>query len=486
MNKVINTKQISWISLLFWALLITLNVLFLVYWIGLSMNYCLHYDDVHFMWKLREYSIFEYVREMYMSRGGNFVGYGLNGIVFSLSNWIGDYHWWSMLFYALGVAMTYFSVKDCFHNITRWKILVGVLAVYNVYVLTVPDYAVFTWLCAMSYFLYGPAICLLLSLLNKQVIHTGEWIVLCLLALFLSGTNVSLTPMVWMLMLANGIWQLRQAQWNVRRAWTNSAIRRIVFVALGMFVIYAIMFVAPGNFTRLATGDDMEHPATLSQFAVAWVKCIVMFLYMMLFYLPYHLLATLLGYMAGAQTKPIVQHGWRSTIWVIIAFMLYLSIAVIPLAYLSNGFGIQRNYTQIAFFYILMWFAIGYMWGNRRRTYVAGVQMSALVVILFLMTVMCINIRIDFPVAREYSRAHRERIDYLNTLQQEGNTKEVAVTPYPSTATIDAKYIVLRAIGKTTPQQHIYYESDTSTTPNEYASHLRKLYGWNFDIVLQH
>lgn len=93
MNKVINTKQISWLSLLFWGLLITLNVLFLVYWIGLSMNYCLHYDDVHFMWKLREYSIFEYVREMYMSRGGNFVGYGINGIVFSLSNRIGDYHW---------------------------------------------------------------------------------------------------------------------------------------------------------------------------------------------------------------------------------------------------------------------------------------------------------------------------------------------------------------------------------------------------------
>lgn len=486
MNKVVNTKQISWLSLLFWGLLITLNMLFLVYWIGLSMNYCLHYDDVHFMWKLREYSIFEYVREMYMSRGGNFVGYGINGIVFSLSNRIGDYHWWSMLFYTLGVAMTYFSIKDCFHNIAHWKVFIGVLAIYNVYVLTVPDYAVFTWLCAMSYFLYGPAICLLLRLLNKPVIHIGGWIILCLLALFLSGTNVPLTPMVWVLMLANGIWQLRQAQWNVRRAWTNYAIRRIVFVALGMFVIYAIMFVAPGNFARLSAGDDMEHPANISQFAMAWTKCIVMFLYMMLFYFPYHLLAILLGYLAGTQAKTVIQQRWQCVIWIMIAFAVYICIAVIPLAYLSNGFGIQRNYTQIAFFYILMWFAIGYVWGNQRKTYTIWVQRSTSVVTLFLIAVMCVNIHTDFPIARKYNRAHIERIDYLNTLQQEGHTKEVAVTPYPSTATIDAKYIVLKALGKKTSQQHIYYESDTNTTSNEYASHLRKLYGWDFDIVLQH
>ncbi len=488
MNTMLNnkSKSVVWSSSLFWGLLAILNILFLVYWAGLAMNYCLHYDDVHFMWKLREYSIGEYVREMYLTRGGNFVGYGKNGIIFTLSNWIGDYHGWAILFYALGVAMTYFSVKDYFSHLAHWKVLLSVLAIYNLYVLTVPDYAVFTWLCAMSYFLFGPAICLLLRLLNNEHLSVGGWVVVCLSALFLSGTNVPLTPMVWLLMLANGLLIWHDAQWNVRRVWQNHTVRRLVSVALGMLIVYVIMFVAPGNFTRLESGSDMEHPAGLGAFVIAWGKCIAMFLYMMAFYLPYHLLVLLIGYLAGAHTQPTIQHGWKCTMWVVIAFIVYLCIAVIPLAYLSNGFGIQRNYTQIAFFYILMWFAVGYVWGNYKRKCSMAVQLSAIVCTIFMIVIMSENIHIDLPKAIAYRQAHEERIAYLNTLQQAGQTGAVEVSPYPSTATIDAKYFVLKAIGKKTSQQHIYYESDTDTTPNEYASHLRKLYGYDFDIVLSH
>ena len=107
----INLKKDSLISKILLGLLVVLNVLFLVYWVGLSLNYCLHYDDVHFMWKMREYSIYEYVREMYMTRGGNFMAYGLNGIIFSISNWIGDYHFWPIVFYIFGIMMTYYAVR---------------------------------------------------------------------------------------------------------------------------------------------------------------------------------------------------------------------------------------------------------------------------------------------------------------------------------------------------------------------------------------
>ncbi len=488
MKKLTHTycsKSFSWYSVLLWGLLIFLNLLFLIYWVGLAQNYCLHYDDVHFMWKLREYSIFEYVREMYLTRGGNFVGYGLNGIIFTLSNWIGDYHWWAIIFYVLGVAISYYAVKDFFSRVKQWKIVIAVLAIYNIYVLTVPDYAVFTWLCAMSYFLYGPAICLLLRTLNKEQLSIGNWGIICLLGLFLSGTNVPLTPMVWLLMLANGLWLLHDVQWNIRRVWQNHIVRRLIFVALGMLIVYVIMFVAPGNFARLTDGNDMEHPVGFSQFAMAWVKCIVMFLYMMAFYFPYHLLATLLGYMAGANAEKHVASSWRCTLWVIAAFFVYLCIAVIPLAYLSNGFGIQRNYTQIAFFYILMWFAIGYIWGNQKGN---CISVNGLTLIMggLLIGVMGINLYIDLPKAHAYRHAHEERIEYLNRLQQDGQTGVVEVVAYPSTATLDAKYVVLKALGKSTSKQTIYYESDCGETPNEYAGHLRRLYGWDFDIVLQH
>ena len=93
-----NTIKTNIIERFLIALLLVLNALFLYYWVALSANYCLHYDDVHFLWKMREFSIFEYVKEMYMTRGGNFVSYGLNGIIFKVSNWLGAYRFWTIIF----------------------------------------------------------------------------------------------------------------------------------------------------------------------------------------------------------------------------------------------------------------------------------------------------------------------------------------------------------------------------------------------------
>lgn len=465
------------------GLLCVLNVLFLVYWVALSLNYCLHYDDVHFMWKMREYSIFEYVHEMYMTRGGNFVGYGINGLIFTLSNWFGGYRAWPLIFYAIGIAMVYGAAKGLIKDLPDWKVLIGVVALYNVYILTVPDYAVFTWLCAMGYFLYAPAMCLMLRFLNEESLSGWKWGVLILLALFLSGSNVTITPMIWVLMLVNALWIWRTYRWNVRAAWETKTIKRIVFITLGMLVVYAIMFIAPGNFSRLEMGSDMNHPASIGQFVVAWGKCMAMFIYFMAFYLPYHLLAVGLGYIVGYRYIHIRLQAWKGCVAAVVAFFVYLGIAVIPLAYLSNGFGIQRNYTQITFFYMLMWFALGYFWGNGHNRERVGNAICVLSALLLIM-VMIVNIVVDVPIAINYNRAHQAREAKLLEWQTKGNKEQVVVERYPSSATIDSKYMVWKALGKTTNKQSIYYESDTDVDPNEYESHIRKLLGLDFDFVL--
>lgn len=479
----ISLKKESLISKILMGLLIVLNVLFLVYWVGLSWNYCLHYDDVHFMWKMREYSIFEYVREMYMTRGGNFVGYGLNGVIFTVSNWVGDYHFWPMIFYVLGIMMTYYAVRGLLKGVENWKVLIGVTALYNVYILTVPDYAVFTWLCAMAYFLYAPMMCLSIRFMNEEQLSVGKWIVLVLMMLFLSGSNIAITPMMWLLMLVNGLWIWHKSGWNIRETWANPVIKRIVYVTIGMLVVYAIMFVAPGNFNRLESGTDMEHPTSLLQFGVAWLKCIVMFLYFMAFYLPYHVIAIGLGYAVGAKNESVIANKWKVAAVIVSAFAVYLSIAVIPLAYLSNGFGIQRNYTQLTFFYMVMWFALGFVMGSSIRKRKIGDVLSIMCG-LFLSIVMAINLKVDMPIAIQYNQAHQARENMLLELQQQGNKELVVVEKYPSTATSDSKYVLLNLLGKSTNQQTIYYESDTDMEPNEYEYHVRKLLHLDFDFVL--
>ena len=483
-------KQGNWIEKGVWGLLIVLNALFLYYWVVLAANYCLHYDDVHFMWKLREYSILEYVKEMYMTRGGNFVGYVLNGFLFSISNWVGDYHFWPMVFYALGILITWGAFREMpWIKNSGWKGWLGIITLYNIYVLTSVDYAVFTWLCAMQYYLFAPIVCLILRYFAKDRLDWWQWILLVVLAVFIAGNAVSISTVTFVVLFAYGMYLWYNEGWNIKLTWAKPQVRRLLLLTAVMLVCFAIVYIAPGNWNRLETGDDMQHPESLMEFGKAIVKCMVMFLYMMAFYLPYVLIVMVMGARAGMKYPIELSISRKKAIVItLIVSLVYLSICVIPLAYLSNGFGIQRNYIQIGFFYTLTFFALGYLLTNQSKVDNAKqtkwINVSMYLCTIFLTVIMALNIRQDLPVARAYNKSHQEREAYLLSLQEDGDKETVVVAPYPSTATPDAKYNVLKWIGKSTGKQAVYYEADTDVEPNEYESHIRNYLKLDFDFVL--
>lgn len=471
------------------GLLVVLNALFLYYWVALAANYCLHFDDAHFMWKLREYSIFEYVREMYMSTGGNFVSYFLNGIIFSISGWLGAYRFWAIVFYILGILITWAAFRDMpWMKKSGYKGMLGVLTLYNVYVLTSIDFAVFTWMCAMEYYLFAPALCLLMKCLSKEMLNWKQWILLIGLAVFISGNAVSISTVTFMVLFAYGMYMWYKEKWNVRNTWEKPQVRRLIGITVIMLAIFAVVFVAPGNWSRMADETDIEQPKNLMEFGKAIIVCAGMFMYLMAFYLPYHLIAVALGAWAGYKhPMALPMERNKAVMWTLLIAVAYLIVCVVPLAYLSNGFQIQRNYTQIGFFYILTFFLLGYVWtSGTKRKEVAGkcAFVCTYVCAIFLITIMALNIHQDIPVARAYNKAHQERIAYLLSLQESGQTETVVVDPYPSICTPDAKYTVMKWLGKKTSMPVLYYEADIETEPNQYEEHIRKLYNIDFDFVL--
>jgi len=485
-------KQSNWIEKVMWGLLLALNALFLYYWVVLAANYCMHFDDVHFLWKMREYSIFEYVREMYMTRGGNFVSYGLNGVVFTISNWIGAYRFWAIIFYALGILMTWAAFNNTsFVKNSDWKVWLGIITLYNVYVLTSIDYAVFTWMCAMEYYLFAPALCLLIKYLTKDSLNWKQWVLLIALALFISGNAVSISTVTFVVLFAYGMYMWYKEGWNIRATWAKPQVRRLIGVTALMLVCFAIVFVAPGNWMRMEEGNSgVEQPQNMVQFIKAIAVCSGMFLYMMAFYIPYILIALFIGAWAGKKHPMTVPIGrYRAIGLALFISCLYLLVSVIPLAYLSNGFELQRNYTPNSFFYILTFFVVGYLWtcdAINVKFYMSDKWLCRCINIcaVFLIVVMGLNIRQDLPVARAYNKAHQDRVEYLLHLQRSGQSDTIIIDPYPSVHAPDSKYIFFKLLGKETYKPAIYYESDIDTIPNGYEYHLRKLYGIDFDFIL--
>lgn len=290
-------------------------------------------------------------------------------------------------------------------------------------------------------------------------------------------------------MFVYGMWMWYREGWNIKNTWNKPQVRRLLLVTAVMLVLFAIMFVAPGNWNRFETEFDIEQPQNIAEFGIAMAKCIVMFMYMMVFYLPYHLIAIALGAWAGANHPIELSVNRKKTILITLCVaVVYLLICVAPLAYLSNGFQIQRNYIQVGFFYVLTFFALGYFWFNQKKKDSGktnrSIQLLMYVCTLFLIVIMGLNIKQDLPVVRAYHQAHKVREPYLVELQEKGQKETVLVEPYPSTSTPDAKYNVLKWLGKTTSMQAIYYEGDTDVEPNEYEMFFRKLYHLDYDFVL--
>lgn len=478
-----NIKNKDLLAIIFKGLLISLNLLFLIYYITLSFNYCLHYDDVHFMWKMREYSIFEYVKEMYLTRGGNFVGYLINGILFSVSNKFLDYHILPIIFYFIGILITFIIAKSFIKEYKWLDVLLGVTTFYNLYILTSPDFAVFTWICAMSYYLFAPSICLILLYINKQCLMWWQWIVLVLLCIFISGNSVSISTITFVILFVNGMILWKKHLWDVKSTWNDIRVKKIIGLTIIMLTIFAVVVVAPGNYLRMETEFDIEQPKNFFEFIIACLKCFTMFLYLQSFYMPYYCIIFVLGYFVGINKKINITTQTKYVLLTISCYIIYLLISVMPLAYLSNGFQIQRNYTQLTYFLMLTFLLIGIIIGSKsNKTKTAHV--IGLLSTLFLLCIIILNVKQDIPVAIAYSKAHELRESKLIELRENGNTETIIVQPFPSTHTSDAKYNTLKLFRKKTSMPTVYYESDTDYKPNEYEYYIKKLYNLNFDFLL--
>lgn len=465
------------------VVLILLNTLFLVYWSILAFYSQLHFDDLSFLWMMREMSVFDYVKNMYFSQSGRFVGYAINGVVSIITDLLGFHQFWAILYYMVGLSICWLVVKDFKLNISRPTLFMGMCFVYNLYILTNIDFPVFFWVCAMPYYLYFPMACLLLKYLNKEKLNWKEWTILGVLVMLIGGGNEAFSVVVLLMMFVCGMYWWKSKEWKVKETWALPQVQRIVWIAVLILILFSIVVVAPGNYARMSDTSQFVHPKGLYGWVMAIVEAVVMFFYFMAFYIPYYLILFVLAYYVGGKMNlELHQTKTKIIIKLVFGFVAYLFVSSLPNVYLYGGFGIQRTYTHIVFALLLTVIAIGVVLGADNKSTKSGwfsvAGLSLLAVIMF------VNIIKDTPTARSYGKAVDDRIAYLCSLRDKGQKETVEVEPFPVPYTEDPKHLFLHLLGKETPKSVLYYTSDTDKVPNEYEYHLKKVLNLDFDFVL--
>ena len=342
----------------------------------------------------------------------------------------------------------------------------------------------------MSYYLYFPMALLLLKYLNRATLNVRKKILLVLLVLMVGGMNETFTPMVLLLMLVCGLYWWKSKGWKVKDAWALPQVRRIVWTTLALIVLLAIVISAPGNYVRLeegmAEGEGFAHPSGLLDWVASLLKTMSMFFYFMAFYIPYALVAFVLAFFAGTKSDKALPATKLSLLLVMAAgFLVYLAIACLPDVYLYRSFRLQRNYTHVVFLWWLLVVLAGYVWGHNVNSSASG--KLAVVGVLVMVMIAGANIINDAPTAKRYGKAVDERVEYLCSLQKQGQKETVTVKPLPIPYTEDVKHFVLNGLlGKDSPMTSLYYVSEAQPmAPNVYSRDLKMALGLGFDFVLE-
>lgn len=478
-----NNKFLSLTGKLIIISLLVLNVLFLVYWVLLAVYSQPHYDDLYFLWKTRDVSIFNYVKEMYFSRSGRFVAYFINGLVSFVTLKTGFHQFWAIIYYLLGIGMCWLVVKDCFLTISKKTRFLVLWFLYNLYVLTNLDFPVFYWMCAMSYYLFLPAMCLFLKYLLTNKLRWYQWLVFGILVLFFGGSNEAFTPIVLLVMFLIALHYFKNNKWRIKDTWKLPQVRKTIFSAVCLILLLFIVVVAPGNYLRMSDVSLFSHPIGIIGWIKAYVEACGMFIYFSAFYVPYYTVVfSLAFYLGGRSQVHMPCSKIKAVLIIIISFIIYLIISTTPNVYLYNGFGLQRLYIPTVAVLLIVFFSCGYILGVGKDSLFA--KLYSILGILALSIIMSINIIRDIPSAKAYSDAVDERVDYLCELRDKGQIDTVYVEPLPKPYTEDAKHFILEKLGKKTPKSILYYLSETDKTPTEYVGHMKRLYHLDFDFVL--
>lgn len=472
-------------------LLCVVNLLFLFYYLMLAYYSRFHYDDLHFLWKMKEMSIWQFVNDFYFSRSGRFVSYFKVGLYSKVILHFNEYRYFPILSWIFGVALCWTSVKYMFRNVSKFLLINIVLVFYNLFVLTNIDFAVFNWLCALDYYLLGPMLVFVLDLVNRDKLSKTQWILLILVSLLLGGGQESFTPLVLAALFFCGLYYLSLYHFQFKNALHDTRVIRIVISILVIFVCFVIVIIAPGNYIRIVMSEFIR-PTNITDYILGYKDALSQLFYQLTFYVPYYFLLVLLFYKLGCNTSQrhtLFDLSYKILlVYSIAIYGVYVLISIFPSVYLWSGFGIQRNYTPVVFFTMLFISLHAFLFGHFNAGFISDkiVNYSLNLGLFLLSCIMLYNIYTDTISAKAYAKTVDDRLEYLQKLNSEGVTGVVEVSPISIPYTTDPKYMLYKLMGrKVNPHPVLYYISDTDLEPNEYSFHYKRLYGFNFDIKLK-
>lgn len=252
-------------------------------------------DDLIFLLKLQDVSVFEFIGDMYMTWQGRYTSFLISGLCLKSFLAIGTTFPFSIVLFVLNILIWSASLR-LLYNLSSVKSVLYALVLHGLFFLTMFDPSSYFWICTKPYVLmiscgiYG-----FVKLYKQRDGDAWDYVAIVLTFIFVGASYEIYAPIVLLLMGCIILYLWKHEHFSfVQLIQKYPLFITAFFVALISFVI---MLVAPGNWVRM----EAHHSGSIDDIN-SYISIIFSRMYMMskylLFNIPYILcVVVIIGYL---------------------------------------------------------------------------------------------------------------------------------------------------------------------------------------------
>ena len=391
-------------------------------------------DDIIFWNDLEKVSVWEYVRNLYMTWQGRYIGFFEHGIQYRIYGLFESTIPYTLLLYVGEIVMLYSS----FRMFTKWSVFqtlsVSILT-WGFFVMCLPDLSSYYWMCTKAYpLIISMTVWLLAKVYSYSTNKWYDWVGIVICACFVGCSTEVFAPMILVLLGVRILKMWKQYAYNALQLLQQEKVLCAIFIIAT--INFFVMVFSPGTFVRMEVHSDaasLTMMEFLTEICTSSIQVIKMIFFKSHYYVIFFVLMLLL------MTSPTEQKNFtirdvviRTLSNVGITIGLFL-LSMILCQWACGQAFITRAFAQLPAAIYLLLFLLARDLGRTQfpKTIISSKCLIcfAMFALLFVVANNIYAICRAYPELEAYKASENARMEMLHELQEKGNTKTIFLEP---------------------------------------------------------
>lgn len=445
-------------------------------------------DDLIFWNQLKEMNIFQFTIWYWKYWEGTYVWFFEHGIQYNIFGFFQSTLPYALLLYFIEVSLIASSLGKLSHLSTLTNYLFSML-IWGLYLFCLPQISSYYWNCTRGYSLsMAVAVWFIAKIFTTQNATIYDYIKIIFAALLVGCSSPIFAPLILVILGCYLLKLFFNNNANIIDFFKHNAFEFTAFILCTIFFFLEV--ASPGNWARKGVHSELISNA-YQQFIPIYLSGIIQVLKILFFKLHYYIILFLVSISIFINTEEKNTLSSRDFL-IKTLYRFLITSALLLLSMFLSEWASGSPFIHRAFAHLpMMLFAIIILTARDLcRTSVLSVRSAEhvfYVSVLCLIFVVCNNVfstNYSYYELESYKCSFDARLNYLNTLEQQGNVDIVHLEPLDSPEFNAISDVLIRKIVPTYSHIALMPTCEIANSPHHcYNEAFRKYYNFSFDAI---